>query len=185
VFAGPPENTRDHVLCAARALALGDWETAAKLVLNLELWALIPGVTAATGEPAGEEVKRMLAARVKVRPPATSASCHVTVPCPRATEADRAGQGASCHGSVNVSMQRLRAASRSMWTAHSGGSPSRYALVYARHRSRRASVVPVHPTSPMNSPVLRVVARHRPRPSGPICSRTRRTTSRSRSRSSA
>ena len=45
VFVGPPENTRDHVMMAARSLKTGDWRKCALLLLDdLEaVWALIPG----------------------------------------------------------------------------------------------------------------------------------------------
>jgi len=41
-FTGPPENTRDLVMASAKALRLGDWETCAKHVSNLRMWALMP-----------------------------------------------------------------------------------------------------------------------------------------------
>jgi translation initiation factor 3 subunit C len=58
VFTGPPENTRDHILCAAKALALGDWRECARLVVELDVWDLIPG-----GEAAG--VKEMVREKIK------------------------------------------------------------------------------------------------------------------------
>merc|ERR1719502_2536092 len=59
VFTGPPENTRDHILCAAKALALGDWRECARLVVELDVWDLIPG----TGE--AEKVKAMVREKIK------------------------------------------------------------------------------------------------------------------------
>ena len=59
VFTGPPENTRDHVLCAAKALGVGDWKTCADLVLRLDVWALVPGA----GE--GDRVKAMIEDKIK------------------------------------------------------------------------------------------------------------------------
>ena len=42
VFTGPPENTRDHVLAAARALMAGDWRKCTELILDdMEIWNLI------------------------------------------------------------------------------------------------------------------------------------------------
>eukprot|EP01135_Chromosphaera_perkinsii_P005639 Nk52_evm10s356 gene=Nk52_evmTU10s356 len=40
VFSGPPENTRDHVIAGARALARGDWRKTRDLVLGLKVWNL-------------------------------------------------------------------------------------------------------------------------------------------------
>ena len=59
VFTGPPENTRDHVLAAAKALMVGDWRKCASLILDLELWALVPG------DGAGEATKEMLRGKSK------------------------------------------------------------------------------------------------------------------------
>ena len=60
VFTGPPENTRDHVLVAARHLMTGDWRKCAELVLDdLDVWNLIPGEGAATA------VKDMLRKKIK------------------------------------------------------------------------------------------------------------------------
>lgn len=42
IFAGPPENKRDHVVQAAKALQRGDWQRAVALVHSLKVWALLP-----------------------------------------------------------------------------------------------------------------------------------------------
>ena len=42
-FVGPPETTRDHIMMAALALAEGEWERCASLVLGLKIWALWDG----------------------------------------------------------------------------------------------------------------------------------------------
>jgi translation initiation factor 3 subunit C len=42
VFTGPPENTRDHVLQAAKALANGDWKIASELIAKISVWKLLP-----------------------------------------------------------------------------------------------------------------------------------------------
>ena len=51
-FMGPPENTRDHIVKASKALQAGDWERAKDLILTIKVWTLL--------ENAGE-VKDMLA----------------------------------------------------------------------------------------------------------------------------
>ncbi|KAK9454119.1 eukaryotic translation initiation factor 3 subunit 8 N-terminus-domain-containing protein [Dipodascopsis uninucleata] len=42
VFTGPPENTRDHIMQASRALATGDWAKARELIQAIKIWDLIP-----------------------------------------------------------------------------------------------------------------------------------------------
>jgi len=59
VFTGPPENTRDFVMAAAKSLMEGDWETACKRILDLPVWALVP-------PPGGEKVKAMLRTKIQV-----------------------------------------------------------------------------------------------------------------------
>lgn len=58
VFTGPPENTKEHVLAAAKALMVGDLAKANNLILNMDVWNLIP----ANG---GAKVKAMLSVRLK------------------------------------------------------------------------------------------------------------------------
>ncbi|KAG0175055.1 Translation initiation factor 3 subunit c [Apophysomyces sp. BC1034] len=41
-FAGPPENTRDHIMSAAKALASGEWERARDFILAIKVWDLMP-----------------------------------------------------------------------------------------------------------------------------------------------
>lgn len=50
-FDGLPENTRDHVIKAARALQIGDWKRSKELMLSAKIWNLFDN---------GEEVKEML-----------------------------------------------------------------------------------------------------------------------------
>jgi translation initiation factor 3 subunit C len=57
-FRGPPENTREHVLAAAKALLSGEWQKAVDLLMGLEVWKLIPNDGA-------ENAKVLLRARVK------------------------------------------------------------------------------------------------------------------------
>jgi translation initiation factor 3 subunit C len=41
VFQGPPENTRDHVMQAAKALANGDWKKCQELIAKIAIWDLL------------------------------------------------------------------------------------------------------------------------------------------------
>ncbi|KFM24795.1 Eukaryotic translation initiation factor 3 subunit C [Auxenochlorella protothecoides] len=41
-FVGPPENVRDHIIAAVRALSTGDWRKAYGYVSSLACWALMP-----------------------------------------------------------------------------------------------------------------------------------------------
>jgi translation initiation factor 3 subunit C len=58
LFTGPPENTRDLVMAAAKALLVGEWKKASDLLVNCEVWNLIPSDGAA-------KVKEMLAVKLK------------------------------------------------------------------------------------------------------------------------
>jgi len=58
VFRGPPENTREHVLAATKALLSGEWQKAVDLLMGLEVWKLIPNDGA-------ENAKVLLRARVQ------------------------------------------------------------------------------------------------------------------------
>lgn len=40
-FCGPPENTRDHIMSAAKALASGEWEKAKEYILAIKIWDLM------------------------------------------------------------------------------------------------------------------------------------------------
>jgi translation initiation factor 3 subunit C len=60
VFTGPPEQTRDFVMKASKALALGDWKTCASMVTGLEVWNLVPG------DNAIEQIKTMLTEKIKL-----------------------------------------------------------------------------------------------------------------------
>jgi len=61
VFTGPPENTRDTVLVASKALMTGDWQKCAKLLLEDQphVWNLLPG------DGVAEKVKDMLRTKIK------------------------------------------------------------------------------------------------------------------------
>lgn len=58
VFRGPPENTREHVLAATKALLSGEWQKAVDLLMGLEVWKLIPNDGA-------ENAKVLLRARLQ------------------------------------------------------------------------------------------------------------------------
>ena len=59
VFTGPPEQTRDFVMTATKALLKGDWKKCADLLKSLECWDLVPGDNGA------EEIKKMLVEKIK------------------------------------------------------------------------------------------------------------------------
>lgn len=42
VFSGPPENMRDHVIAASRALQGGDWAASTQLIREISIWSLLP-----------------------------------------------------------------------------------------------------------------------------------------------
>jgi translation initiation factor 3 subunit C len=58
VFTGPPENTREHILAASKALVAGDWKKAIHNIVNLEVWNLIPN-------DGGDKVKSLLSLKMK------------------------------------------------------------------------------------------------------------------------
>jgi translation initiation factor 3 subunit C len=60
VFTGPPEQTRDFVMRASKALMKGDWKTCVDLVTNLDVWQLVPG------EDSAESIKTMMAGKIKL-----------------------------------------------------------------------------------------------------------------------
>ncbi|KAI8341430.1 eukaryotic translation initiation factor 3 subunit 8 N-terminus-domain-containing protein [Chlamydoabsidia padenii] len=55
-FAGPPENTRDHIMSAAKALASGEWERARDYILAIKVWDLLPDT---------ESIKNMLVRKIQ------------------------------------------------------------------------------------------------------------------------
>ncbi|KAI0244335.1 Translation initiation factor 3 subunit c [Massospora cicadina] len=38
IFSGPPENVREHIIAAAKALSAGEWEMARQLILGIKIW---------------------------------------------------------------------------------------------------------------------------------------------------
>ncbi|KAJ2722315.1 Translation initiation factor 3 subunit c [Coemansia sp. Benny D115] len=57
VFLGPPENTRDHIMAASKALASGDWEAARDYIQSITIWSLLPDC---------EDIKTMLASKIQL-----------------------------------------------------------------------------------------------------------------------
>jgi translation initiation factor 3 subunit C len=55
-FTGPPENTRDHVIAAAKSLIQSDWNQCSQYLLNLDIWKLIPKA---------DDVKAMLKRKIQ------------------------------------------------------------------------------------------------------------------------
>jgi translation initiation factor 3 subunit C len=58
IFTGPPENTREHVMAAAKCMVSGEWQKGSKYILGLEVWNLIPN-------NGGGRVKEMLGLKLK------------------------------------------------------------------------------------------------------------------------
>lgn len=56
VFSGPPENTRDHIMQACKALQNGDCKACIDLIADIKIWKLLPG---------SDDVKAMLAKRIQ------------------------------------------------------------------------------------------------------------------------
>ncbi len=40
-FMGPPENTRDHIMQASKALQAGEWQKAKEMILSIKIWGLL------------------------------------------------------------------------------------------------------------------------------------------------
>ncbi|RSL52557.1 Eukaryotic translation initiation factor 3 subunit C [Fusarium floridanum] len=56
IFTGPPENTRDHVMQASKALAAGEWKKSITFVHSIKIWDLMPSA---------EEIKAMLSKQIQ------------------------------------------------------------------------------------------------------------------------
>lgn len=56
IFTGPPENTRDHVMQASKALAAGEWKKSIAFIHNIKIWDLMPNT---------EDIKAMLAKQMQ------------------------------------------------------------------------------------------------------------------------
>ncbi|CAM0136459.1 Translation initiation factor 3 subunit c [Umbelopsis sp. WA50703] len=55
-FLGPPENIRDHIMGAAKALASGEWEKSRELIMAIKIWDLMPNT---------QHIKDMLARKIQ------------------------------------------------------------------------------------------------------------------------
>ena len=56
IFTGPPENTRDHVMQASKALAAGEWKKATNFIHSIKIWELMPN---------SDDIKAMLAKQIQ------------------------------------------------------------------------------------------------------------------------
>ncbi|KAL6364906.1 hypothetical protein LRP88_00879 [Fusarium phalaenopsidis] len=56
IFTGPPENTRDHVMQASKALAAGEWKKSISFIHSIKIWDLMPSA---------EEIKAMLSKQIQ------------------------------------------------------------------------------------------------------------------------
>ncbi|KAL9035389.1 MAG: hypothetical protein Q9214_006603, partial [Letrouitia sp. 1 TL-2023] len=56
IFTGPPENTRDHVMQASKALAAGEWKKAATFITSIKIWDLMAD---------SETIKKMLSEQIQ------------------------------------------------------------------------------------------------------------------------
>jgi len=56
VFSGPPENTRDHIMGAAKALASGEWQKSVELINAIKIWDLMPST---------DKIKEMLGRKIQ------------------------------------------------------------------------------------------------------------------------
>ncbi|XP_044716075.1 PCI domain-containing protein [Hirsutella rhossiliensis] len=56
IFTGPPENTRDHVMQASKALAAGEWRKSINFIHSIKIWELMPNA---------EEIKTMLSKQIQ------------------------------------------------------------------------------------------------------------------------
>ncbi|KAF2086688.1 hypothetical protein K490DRAFT_66470 [Saccharata proteae CBS 121410] len=56
IFTGPPENTRDHVMQASKALAAGEWKKSADFINSIKIWELMAQ---------SEKIKAMLSEQIQ------------------------------------------------------------------------------------------------------------------------
>lgn len=57
LFNGPPENTREHLIAACKALSVGNWSEAVRLTMAVRIWDLMP-------DPAG--IRAMLTEKIQM-----------------------------------------------------------------------------------------------------------------------
>ncbi|KAI9594614.1 eukaryotic translation initiation factor 3 subunit 8 N-terminus-domain-containing protein [Syncephalis fuscata] len=55
-FVGPPENTRDHIVAASKALLSGEWQQCQTLIKDIKIWELMPDQ---------EKIKTILVERIQ------------------------------------------------------------------------------------------------------------------------
>jgi translation initiation factor 3 subunit C len=60
VFTGPPEQTRDFIMRASKFLRTGDWKACANLLVDMEVWKLVPG------EGSFAQIKKMLSEKIQM-----------------------------------------------------------------------------------------------------------------------
>ncbi|KAF9111228.1 Translation initiation factor 3 subunit c [Mortierella sp. AM989] len=56
VFTGPPENTRDHIMGAAKSLSSGEWQKSVELINAIKIWELMPEA---------DKIKEMLGRKIQ------------------------------------------------------------------------------------------------------------------------
>lgn len=56
IFTGPPENTRDYVMQASKALASGEWKKSSDFINSIKIWDLMAN---------NDKIKEMLAAQIQ------------------------------------------------------------------------------------------------------------------------
>lgn len=56
IFTGPPENTRDHVMQASKALAAGEWKKSITFIHSIKIWDLMPNT---------DDIKNMLSKQIQ------------------------------------------------------------------------------------------------------------------------
>ncbi|MCJ1363025.1 Translation initiation factor 3 subunit c [Acarospora aff. strigata] len=56
IFTGPPENTRDHVMQASKALAAGEWKKSSEFINSIKIWELM-------AQP--DKIKNMLSEQIQ------------------------------------------------------------------------------------------------------------------------
>jgi translation initiation factor 3 subunit C len=56
IFTGPPENTRDHVMQASKALAAGEWKKSIEFIHSIKIWELMPNA---------DDIKEMLSKQIQ------------------------------------------------------------------------------------------------------------------------
>lgn len=42
LIAGPPENSRDYIMGASKAMSIGEWQRARDFILSIKTWDILP-----------------------------------------------------------------------------------------------------------------------------------------------